>query len=179
MDVTDERVWYHCTCHTYAAWLYGDTRGYRTRHHREHVEGDYKNPPAPGQYASQLKRSLGLLKQPPVRIQQDYREIVGFGMVAKLRQYTAHVLALSVSSNHVHILAKMRMNEIPRLWVGYAKREAIFRLKAIGWKGKLWGKRSGISAIKDREHQLSTFHYILRHQNEGAWIWDFREHPDT
>jgi len=57
--------------------------------------------------------------------------------------------------------------------------EAIFRLKAIGWKGKLWAKRSGINPIEDRAHQLSTFHYILRHQNEGAWTWDFREHPDT
>ena len=36
--------WYHCTTHTYGSWLRGDRRGWRARHHREHVQGDYKNP---------------------------------------------------------------------------------------------------------------------------------------
>ena len=37
--------WFHCTSHTYGAWLHGDERSFRTRHHREHKIGDYKNPP--------------------------------------------------------------------------------------------------------------------------------------
>jgi hypothetical protein len=32
--------------HTYGTWLPGDPKGFRTRHHREHIEGDYKKPPA-------------------------------------------------------------------------------------------------------------------------------------
>jgi hypothetical protein len=39
------RDWYHVTGSTYGAWLPGDPRGFRTRHHRQHVEGDYKDPP--------------------------------------------------------------------------------------------------------------------------------------
>ena len=35
--------WYHCTAHTYGTWLRGDPRGWRARHHREHVDGDYRN----------------------------------------------------------------------------------------------------------------------------------------
>lgn len=31
-------AWFHCIATTYGAWLYGDSRGFRTRHHREHVE---------------------------------------------------------------------------------------------------------------------------------------------
>jgi hypothetical protein len=38
-------AWFHAIITTYGAWLDGDARGFRTRHHREHVEGDYKNPP--------------------------------------------------------------------------------------------------------------------------------------
>ena len=33
--------WYHVMCHTYGTWLPGDPKGFRTRHHREQVEGDY------------------------------------------------------------------------------------------------------------------------------------------
>ena len=40
--------WFHCTGGTKGTWLRGDPRGWRARHHREHCEGDYKNPPPPG-----------------------------------------------------------------------------------------------------------------------------------
>jgi REP element-mobilizing transposase RayT len=175
----DNRRWYHCICHTYASWLYGDSRGFRSRHHREHVEGDYKNPPPPGRYAKQLERSIKLLKQPPVTIQHVLREVVGMAMVEKLLEYEAQLLALSVSSNHVHLLAKMPPGPIPRLWVGYAKRNATFQLKEIDWHGKLWAKRSDINPIQDRPHQLNTYQYILRHSNEGAWVWDFRDRTNS
>ena len=35
-------------------------------------------------------------------------------------------------------------------------------------------RQRGSKAFKDREHQLNVFHYILRHAEEGAWVWDFR-----
>lgn len=41
-------AWYHVLTNTYGTWLRGDRRGWRERHHRKHVEGDYKNPPKPG-----------------------------------------------------------------------------------------------------------------------------------
>jgi hypothetical protein len=47
-------VWYHSITSTYGAWLYGDERGFRTRHHREHVDGDYKSPPPRGLYAKEF-----------------------------------------------------------------------------------------------------------------------------
>ena len=171
-----EPRWFHITTHTYAAWLHGDPRGFRTRHHRGHVEGDYKNPPPVGMYRSLHQRSLELLKQPPVKIEHDLREVVARAMVAKLQEYTAQVLVLSVSSNHVHLLAKMPAGPIPKLWLGYAKREATFQLKAVGWQGKLWAKGGKVNPVRDRQHQLNTFEYILRHRGEGAWVWDFREH---
>ena len=40
--------WYHVGSNTKGTWLTGDPRGFRSRHHREHVEGDYRrlSPPA-------------------------------------------------------------------------------------------------------------------------------------
>ena len=171
--------WFHSTTHTYAAWLHGDPRGFRTRHHRQHVEGDYKNPPPPEMYDSLHQRSLGLLEQAPVKIERDLREVVALAMVSKLQEYTAQVLALSISSNHVHVLAKMPPGLIPKLWVGYAKREATFQLKEIGWTGKLWAKGGKANPIRDRPHQIHTYNYIVRHRNEGAWVWDFRDYPQV
>src|SRR5436190_1901454 len=75
--VPDTRKWFHITTHTYAAWLPGDPRGFRTRHHREHVEGDYKNPPPPGKYADRLARSKKLLTQEPVKLAPEWRPMVG------------------------------------------------------------------------------------------------------
>ena len=45
-----EGRWYHCVSTTYGAWLYGDARGFRTRHHRRHVDGDYKHRPPADSY---------------------------------------------------------------------------------------------------------------------------------
>jgi hypothetical protein len=75
--MANTRKWFHLTTHTYGVWLYGDPRGFRTRHHREHIEGDYKNPPPPGKYADKLQRSKESLKQDPVKLNAEFRAIVG------------------------------------------------------------------------------------------------------
>jgi hypothetical protein len=37
--------WRHIVCNTKCSWLPGDDRGFRSREHRIHSSGDYKNPP--------------------------------------------------------------------------------------------------------------------------------------
>src|SRR5687768_3104336 len=170
----EEFAWYHITVSTYGAWLPGDPRGFRTRHHREHVEGDYKNPPPAGKYRSQCERSKRLLKQPPVIIPADLRSVVGASLRDKLTTFGAWVLCLSVGGQHVHLLAKMPPGPVPRRWVGLAKRQATFALKDRGWVGKLWAIRGKVTPIRDRAHQENTFRYILAHAREGAWVWDFQ-----
>ncbi|MBA4187258.1 MAG: hypothetical protein C0467_04485 [Planctomycetaceae bacterium] len=77
LEPQDSCRWYHITTHTYSAWLHGDPRGFRTHHHREHVEGDYKNPPAPGTFDREFARSKQLLKQDPVVLATAWRKVVG------------------------------------------------------------------------------------------------------
>src|SRR4029079_6566514 len=48
-------AWYHVTNHVCGSWVRGDPRGWRSRHHREHVDGDYKNPPPTGEVRQPLR----------------------------------------------------------------------------------------------------------------------------
>ncbi|MEO0586412.1 MAG: hypothetical protein AAF078_02120 [Planctomycetota bacterium] len=41
----------------------------------------------------------------------------------------------------------------------------------------MWAKRGKIKPIRDRAHQLNTYHYILNHQREDAATWSFRDEP--
>jgi SAM-dependent methyltransferase len=166
----DARHWHHVTFHTYGAWLDGDDRGFRTRHHREHVEGDYKNPPPDGQYAWRKERSERQLKQPPVSIPGQLRQPIGELLRDRLIALGVEVLCLSVGATHVHGLLKIE-SAAARELLGQAKKHATFESRALGWKGKLWAVRGRELRIRDRHHQENAYHYILRHAQEGAWVW--------
>ena len=168
-EPTDLR-WYHVVLTTYGAWLYGDPRGFRTRHHREHVEGDYQNPPPPGQYAAAERRSRAALKQEVVTLSEDLRGVVGAALKEHLDKLGALLIALAVAPQHVHFLAKMPAGK-SRDWAGFVKRHAWFVLRERGRVGKLWGKRSKAVPVRDRAHQLNAFAYIKRHVEQGAWVW--------
>ena len=166
-----EGFWIHFVATVYGAWLYGDPRGFRTRHHREHVEGDYKNPPPTGKYDSQLRRSLASLKQPPVVLSSPWRPVIGSAVRDRLQKLGAFVLCLAQGGQHHHMLAKLPLGVKPRIWMGLAKKHAAFEAKGQGWKGKLWAKRGKEIRVKDRTHQLNVYYYILDHEKEGAWVW--------
>ena len=162
--------WYHVILSTYGSWLYGDPRGFRTRRHREHVEGDYKNPPPPGRYADRERRSRESLKCDPICLPEMLRPSVGAALRERLEQLGAFVLCISAGGQHVHALAKMPGSKV-RLWCGAAKRHAWFVLRERGWEKKLWGKRGKALRVRDRKHQLNVYYYILDHAKEGAWVW--------
>ena len=106
----------------------GRPRGFRTRHHREHVEGDYKSPPPPGTHEALLERSRRLLKQPAVRIPESWRPIIGTAVREKLVRKNGFVLCLAVASQHVHVLAKLPDTAEPRFWMGLARKHTTFEI---------------------------------------------------
>jgi hypothetical protein len=166
-------AWFHVTLTVYGAWLYGDPRGFRTRHHREHVEGDYKNPPPAGIYKKEEKRSRSLLKHAPIELAPEWRAIVGQALVARFVELGAFVLCAACARQHSHLLVKLPEREA-RNWSGLAKKHAWFETRACGWTGKLWAKRGHEKPITDREHQSNAYQYILEHIHEGAWVWDYK-----
>ena len=174
------RKWFHLTTHTYGAWLYGDPRGFRTRHHREHVEGDYKNPPrgeAAAEYAKKYKRSKESLKQEPAAVAARVaRGCRGGACASALVGLGAQVIAVAMAATHAHILAKMPdSKQITREWVGLAKKHAWFLARDQGWKGQMWGKRSQGHAIKDYASTRKAPSTTSRHKKEGAWVWTYRD----
>jgi hypothetical protein len=118
------------------------------------------------------------MKQPAVTVPPDWRPVLGRAFRDKLLEIGAEVLCVSLGSTHAHVLAKMPPGEVPRQWMGRAKVAANFKGKDQGWSGKMWAVRSKVIPIADREHQLNTFGYVLRHIEEGTGVWDFRDGAD-
>lgn len=165
--------WYHITGSTYGAWLRGDPRGWRTRHHREHVEGDYKNPPRPEDYENLLAQSKTLMTpDDAVRLSPDARRLACDIFATALQFHEIVTVALAVGATHYHILARFRDHN-PRTWVGIAKSRSAKHLSESGHcePGGVWALRCRCWPINDRCHQVATARYILRHAREGAAIW--------
>jgi hypothetical protein len=171
-------------CNTYGTWVQGDSRGWRERHHRKHVDGDYRQPPRKSSFETVGKRSRELMQREPVRLERELREIALQGIVDCLMGDGIIVLAACLDSTHLHILAQFK-DLRPRQRLGWAKFFATKQVKqslnahgaAVGASPKLkigeglWGKRSQCVPIRDRGHRLNTANYIASHQKKGAAIW--------
>lgn len=166
--------WYHVNGNTYGTWLRGDPRGWRARKHREHVEGDYRDPPPPGTYDALHARSQSLMKRSAVRLDPRQRRVALTALVEKLVEVGAQPIALSVDSVHYHILARFPDARI-RHHVGLAKKHASHVLREHGLPGAVWAKRCRVLPISDRAHQVSAFRYIVRHAGQGASVWTYRD----
>jgi len=106
--------WYHVMGNTYGTWVYGDPKGWHTRHHREHVEGDYKSPPPEGVYREKFARSKALMTRPAVILTREQRVLACRVMGEGLVFYNAEVAALCVGAKHFHLLARFVNCEIER-----------------------------------------------------------------
>ncbi len=164
-------TWFHIVLTTYGSWLPGDERGFRTRHHQYHVAGDYLSPPASA-HPLRRDRSRNLLKQLPVSLSPRWRSLVGSSLIDRLDALGAIVLDIAVSSQHVHLLAKLPPGDA-RHWIGLAKKHTTFALRKLNWEGRLWGTRGKLVRVRTRQQQLNTFRYILKHKREGAWVRHF------
>ncbi|MEM6257296.1 MAG: hypothetical protein AAGI37_03160 [Planctomycetota bacterium] len=197
--------WYHCMSNTYGTWLPGDPRGFRTRKHREHVGGDYKNPPPKGKYHTRHEHAKQSLKRDVVVLSAEARQACVEAMVqAWLDVHKVEVLAASVSAMHIHVLARfgdvpsnpvdevdgvkptpsrggLREKDPARYFVAIAKERSAKSLAEAGLvaPGGVWAKRGKIVPIRDRQHQLNAYRYILDHASEGAAVWCFKGSDKT
>jgi hypothetical protein len=170
--------WYHCMGNTYGTWLPGDPKGFRTRHHREHVDGDYRNPPPKGRYDERHLRSKGLMKRPPVYLSPGQRVRAVDQFVRSLQKRDIEVVTASVDRVHFHVLARFA-DRRPRHWIGVAKKESSHYLKQDGLApvGGLWATRFECIPIDGRGHQLRTVAYILKHAKKGGVVRLIKRSP--
>lgn len=167
------RLWRHVILSTRSTWLHGDPRGFRSRGHRIHSSGDYKNPPPEGEHAG-LYRYHKERSMPAVIVRRlRDREVIVREVVRKLRSEGLHVIAVSMSATHLHVLS-----ETP-----YAKREAqklMGRCKQaasvrISIPGRVWGEGGSFDVIRDKAHLVNTYDYIREKQDAGTVVWSHRD----
>ena len=181
--------WYHCVGNTYGTWLRGDPRGFRTRHHRQHIEGDYKHPPPPGAFTAELEQSKRSMTQPPVKLTPHQRQVVLDALVVRLHGLDVTVLALAVCRLHTHGLMRFPVryqvdgvpglckqnalqdgrDPVPRHLYGLARKHAAM---TVDLKGRVWAKRPHFIPIRNRQHQVNVFRYVLDHLDEGGAIYE-------
>ena len=164
--------WYHCTANTYGTWLRGDPRGWRARHHREHVEGDYKNPPPEGKYDKLHEYSKRLMKRDAVHLERELRGIVVEEFGLRLWQDGVEVVVMSLDDHHLHTLLRAPDHN-PRHLIGVGKLHTSHLLRQLGLReeaGGIWAKRSKAIPVKDRSHQLNVTGYVFDHEERGAAV---------
>jgi hypothetical protein len=172
----DDRTWFRVILTTYGAWLYGDARGFRTRHHRQHIDGDYKNPPTED-YSEFELRSRESLQQNAVSLAPSWQPLVGDALYSEFTRLGAWIPAIAVATQHAHLMAKMPSGR-QRHWPGRAKRKVTLVLRQQGWQGKLWGVRSKAIPIRDVSHYENALRYILAHADQGAWTAEWQTEPE-
>jgi len=168
------KVWRHVMVSTRCTWLHGDKRGFRSRKHRIHSSGDYKNRPPPHEHAG-LREHHQSRSGDPVSIRPHLRQAVAKAFLARLNQEGYLVLAIAVSGQHVHALVLLPDHRaLIRQIIGRCKRHACEAVKRE-LTGRLWAASGEFKQVRDRSHQLNVYKYILVDQGPGAWTWSYRD----
>ena len=166
--------WRHVIISTHCSWLPGDKRGFRSREHRIHSSGDYRNPPPPDEHDGLLRYNQQRDGHPVV-LPANCRRIVGTCIVELLREQGYRVLAVSVSGMHAHILVELPapLAQVRRI-IGICKAKSSGAVRKI-ISGGVWAARGKYLWVKDRKHLEEAFYYIRDKQSPSAWVWTFRE----
>ncbi len=163
---------YHCMGHTHGTWLPGAPRGFRTRHHREHCEGDYKNPPPVGAFDELYARSKDLMKRDPVHLDPKQRKLALDSFVKSLLKRNIDLRVAAIDAVHFHILAAFP-DHSPRHGIGIAKKESshALKLQACGVDGGLWAVRCKCLPSRPRGTKLVPLKYIRKHAARGGVVY--------
>jgi hypothetical protein len=168
--------WYRIMCHTYGTWLPGDGRGFRTRHHREHVEGDYKNPPPAGMFDGLHRSAQNSMKRDAVRLTAAQRQRAVEEIVRSFAKWQIELKILAITDIHLHALARV-LDHNPRHYMGLAKKECSAYMKRAGLAppGGLWAVRCECKPITDARHFENVDDYIADHESQGGVIHPVRK----
>lgn len=174
MPDTDWRAWVHLTASTLGHWLPGDERGFRSRRHRLHSSGDYQNPPPLAEHAG-LRRDAEARSKGAVRLDPAQRQIVVAALQTKLEEMGAQPRAIACDAVHCHALVCCAGDA--KVMFGRAKQAASHALREQ-IPGKVWGRSSHPTRIRDEWHYQRVVAYIKAHAEQGAAVW-VPARPDT
>lgn len=165
--------WRHVNFGTLSSWLPGDKRGWRSRGHKRHSSGDYKNPPPADEHEG-LRKWSERHAAPCVTIPNEARKPAALKIAEELHRRGHQILSVSVSGRHAHALVLLPNNiRLIRRIVGDCKKQSS---KAIGryLPGRVWAAGGNFKPVDTVAHQAEVYNYILDHLKEGAWVWTYR-----
>lgn len=168
-------TWRHVILSTRRSWLHGDERGFRSREHRIHSSGDYKNPPPVGEHALLLKYQQGRAKGCAVKVPKHLRRDVALALLKAVLLAGYQVLVIAVSQKHAHLLvelpkARRKVKRIVGKWK--SARSPALR-KAL--PGSIWSEGGKYKPVQSRQHLRAAFKYIRDEQGAGASVWTFEQ----
>jgi REP element-mobilizing transposase RayT len=100
--------------------------------------------------------------QDMVKLSRNQQQVVRKAITGESKLQDQHIYALSVQSNHVHIVAKYTREPISKI-VAYYKKSARLALKAAGHNGKLWSKGYDKRFCFDRTALEQRIKYVQDH----------------
>jgi hypothetical protein len=155
--------WHHIIINTHSSWLHGDPRGFRSRDHRIHSSGDYKNPPPPGEH-DRLHRYQHEKSAPPTILQRPVFRAIGLAALENLLSQKYKVEAVAVTPTHLHVLAL-----VPDDW--NRLREVVSWVKRFATRAARMECPESLTRIRDEAHLGFAKRYILEKQGSDAWTW--------
>ena len=168
-------LWRHVVINTKSSWLHGDRRGFRSRNHRIHSSGDYKNPPPPTEHVRlhdyQRKRA-----QETVVISRERRVDVLRELVARFRKEGFTILCAAVTDKHAHALVELPDHRPTiKQVVGRAKRYAGDR---SGHVGAVWSAGGTFEPVDTPAHHRRVYAYIYDEQGKEAASWSYKREDE-
>lgn len=170
-------VWRHVVIGTLGSWLPGSPKGWRARDHKTHSSGDYRTPPPSGEHAGLYKYSKQI-SPAAVSLDAEHRLALGIALRESFEKQDCLILAVAVCSHHAHLLVELPIDlaEARRI-VGNAKKYASRQVKST-LPGRVWAAGGKYKRIDNAAYQRRVFAYILKHQDQGAWVWSYRDQAE-
>ena len=163
---TPGKCWWHNILSTHGSWLPGNPRGFRSRKHRIHSSGDYKNPPPPGEHAGLYRYHSERTKR-TVLLASD-REHVGRSLWQRAEDRGHRMRTIAVSFTHAHMLVEMPYDhDDMKSAIGECKRTASVAVSKT-YPGGIWARLGDFNRVKTADYWENCHQYILG--QEQSWI---------
>lgn len=171
--MVDEHGWFHVEIWAYGGWLPGDPRGFRSKEHRVHSTGDYRNPPPVWEHRGLYDAAKQAVRGRAISFTSDQRPLIGTLCVKWCETQSVGLLAVAVGQRHGHLFMNLPLAETDRT-VGrmkrYVSREAGRADERL--RGQIFAKSGEPRRVETRGHAHRLMPYIVdKHAAEGAWTW--------
>ena len=166
--------WRHVIINTKSSWLHGDKRGFRSRGHRIHSSGDYKNPPPEAEHEG-LRDYMREHSSDRVHIPLNLRVPILEALVGRLKKEGFLILTASVGALHAHALVELPDHRATvRRIIGRCKRCACEAVKRE-LPGSIWSASGEFKPVNTRSHQRRAYKYIYEDQEPDAATWSYKD----